>query len=125
MATLEGLDQIAWGTLCHAAGPADDIPALLQQLVSTDRPAQEAAWDYLEARLFHQFSIYSATVATVPYLLQCLADPSFNLREGLLKFLGLLGSVGGGDRTWWRDMQQDPDAFERHIDGLVERAQPR
>ena len=99
MAILEALDQIDWGTLRHAVGPADDIPALLRQLVSTDRSAQEAAWDDLDARLFHQFSLYSATVAAVPYLLQCLADPSFALREGLLKFLSLLASMGSGDRT--------------------------
>jgi hypothetical protein len=124
MAILEGLDQTDWGTLRHVSGPAEDIPTLLRQIASTDWPAQEAAFAELEGRLFHQFSIYSATVAAVPYLLQCLADPSFTLREDLLRFLSLLASLGGGDQTWWAAMQQDPGAFERHIDALVERAQP-
>ena len=58
--------MIDWGKLQHAYGPADDMPALLRQL-SPDPKAD--VWDTLWSRLCHQGSVYSASFATLFWLL--------------------------------------------------------
>ena len=54
-----------WSTLKHAYGNALDVPALLASL-SPDPQAD--VWDELWSRLYHQGSVYSASFATLPVL---------------------------------------------------------
>lgn len=54
-----------WSQLTHAYGPADDIPALLDQLASD--PTSER-WTDLWSALCHQGSVYSASFAALPWL---------------------------------------------------------
>src|SRR6266540_1614114 len=54
-----------WTTLEHAYGNAADVPALLASL-SPD--PQTEVWEELWSRLFHQGTVYSASFATLPAL---------------------------------------------------------
>src|SRR5262245_57361628 len=55
-----------WTELRHAYGSAGDIPDLLRRL-SPD--AKAAVWDELWSRLVHQGTVYSASFAALPELL--------------------------------------------------------
>lgn len=56
-----------WSGLRHAYGPAEDIPRLLEQL-SPDENAK--VWEDLWSRICHQGTVYSASFAVLPYLLE-------------------------------------------------------
>lgn len=95
-AALAGLDDIDWSALSHAYGSAEDLPDLLRRLASAGSEASsghsadateadlddddaEAADDAEEilgdlwATICHQGSVYSATVAAVPFLAEIAA----------------------------------------------------
>lgn len=66
---LAGLHELPWGSLEHAYGPAGGVPGMLESLSS---PAQEDrvwALDALEACIHHQGSVFSASTAAVPFLI--------------------------------------------------------
>jgi HEAT repeat protein len=67
---LEGLETIAWDELSHAYGSAGEAPGLLRGIASPDRDAAAAALDELLNRVAHQGTVYPATVAAVPFLLE-------------------------------------------------------
>jgi hypothetical protein len=72
---LTGLDDVPWGELTHAFGPATDVPDLIRALASADPHARRQALRHLYGNVYHQGSTYPATVAVVPFLLRILADP--------------------------------------------------
>jgi len=116
---LDDLDRIDWGILRHGRGAAGDVPGLLQCLTGQNVDMQQQAFDDLCDLLEHQGSLYSATVAAVPFLLRLVADPAFTQRRTLLEFLAFIAP--GIDRDWWRAIQRDPEVLERHVDMVVER----
>ena len=59
--------MVDWRSLRHAYGDADDVPGFLRQL-SPD-PSHKA-WGELWSRLCHQGTVYSASFAALPHLLQ-------------------------------------------------------
>ena len=80
---LERLDEVPWDTLEHAYGAASDVPGLLRDLAAgTDR------FDVLFGNLYHQGTVYPATVPAVPFLVALaggLEDPA--LVAGALAWL--------------------------------------
>ena len=65
------LDSPRWASLHHAYGSAADIPELLRSLTRSD-----AAYDELWSALCHQGTIYTASYAALPYLIDALdRDP--------------------------------------------------
>ena len=70
------LNSPEWSDLEHAYGPADDIPDLLRQL--RDFPPYEEhhtePYFSLWSCLCHQGSIYSASFASVPHLVDACRD---------------------------------------------------
>ena len=88
----EGLDDIPWSALDHAYGEASEVPAMLRGMVAADPErralAASAFWD----GPMHQGSVYSSTVAAVPFLVEALAAPEADRRE----LLTILGAVGVG-----------------------------
>jgi hypothetical protein len=73
---LLALDDPRWGTLRHAYGQADDIPALLRELESFPPASTSAAWFSLWSALAHQGDVFSASFAAVPHVVRVLAaDP--------------------------------------------------
>lgn len=59
--------MLDWTTLKHAYGNAADIPPLLAQLTPDSKTT---VWDELWSRLCHQGTVYSASFAALPALLQ-------------------------------------------------------
>jgi hypothetical protein len=67
----EALDLIAqhdWDRLRDAYGPATDVPAQLAAIVVGDDPTRERAWWNLWGNIWHQGTIYGATVPAVAVL---------------------------------------------------------
>ena len=67
-----GLDDIDWGALEHAYGPAADVPGQLRDLVSGDDDLVKGTLSTFFSNIYHQGTIYPATVAAVPYLAEAL-----------------------------------------------------
>ncbi|WP_051167564.1 hypothetical protein [Actinoplanes sp. N902-109] len=80
---------IEWGDLEHAYGKALDTPELLRQAASPDEEVAEAAVSELYGSIFHQGTVYPATVAAVP-VLAGLARTAPHGRAGLVWMLGQL-----------------------------------
>lgn len=85
---LDRLDETDWAALSHAYGAADDVPALLRQAASDGDAAGEAISE-LYGNIFHQGTVYSATVAAVPFLAE-LARSAPGPRAEFVWLLGML-----------------------------------
>lgn len=69
---LDGIDTIDWKSLSHAYGDASDVPDLLRDLLSNDATARESAAKELFTNIWHQGTVYSATVHALPFLIDVL-----------------------------------------------------
>ena len=79
-----------WGTLHHAYGDAGDVPALLDRL--TPDPKADA-WDEVWSRLCHQGTVYSASFAALPHLLELARAWEPTQRPMILSLAGaIIGS---------------------------------
>lgn len=87
---LRGLDGPAWGALDHAYGPADDIPEVIRAAASSSADAAEAAVDELFGSIFHQGTVYSASVAAVPFIAELAVAPKVHHRSLLVYLLGAM-----------------------------------
>lgn len=91
MARLE-LDDPGWANLSHAYGSAHDLPELLRRLPTAPpmRPDDDDVWYCAWSALCHQFSVYTASYASVPHLIDMAGRASGPRR---LDFLSLVGAV--------------------------------
>jgi hypothetical protein len=68
------LDSPRWNSLTHAYGSGQDIPPLLQQLAAhrhlPPSEPEDRTWHALWDRLEHQFTVYDASYAAIPHLIQ-------------------------------------------------------
>ncbi|MEV4481863.1 hypothetical protein [Micromonospora coxensis] len=98
----DGLDEIAWSELAHAYGSAHDTPGLLRQAGSKDSEVASQAISDLHGSIFHQGTVYPATVTAVPFLAE-LAAGAANRRDEFAWMLGMLAD----------DRHAHGDAFSR------------
>lgn len=91
---LDGLSAIDWSSLTTAYGAATRVPELLRALASADSSERRSARDELASSLHHQESVYDATAAAVPFLVELALDSSVGDRHLLLS---LLAGVALGD----------------------------
>ena len=70
---LTGLDDRPWATLQHAYGSAEDVPAVLRALTDDDAEAAGEALQELYGNIWHQGTVYAATVEAVPFLARLAA----------------------------------------------------
>ncbi|MFI7409689.1 HEAT repeat domain-containing protein [Streptomyces sp. NPDC049627] len=70
---LTGLDDRPWAALQHAYGSAEDVPALLRALTDDDAEAAGEALHELYGTIWHQGTVYAATVEAVPFLARLAA----------------------------------------------------
>ena len=105
---LEELDQIDWGTLCHAYGPADDVPGLLRALTSSDKAIRDNAIYELYGNIWHQGTVYEATAYAVPFLIELLNSPATPDRSSIA---GLLASIAAG--SGYLEVHARPDWGEK------------
>ncbi|SEC06970.1 hypothetical protein [Streptomyces sp. KS_5] len=85
---LAGLDDRPWGDVEHAYGSAEDVPAVLRALADDDPETAGAALHELYGNIWHQGTVYAATVEAVPYLAR-LAAAGYRSADVLV----LLGSI--------------------------------
>jgi hypothetical protein len=131
---LEALATADWHRLSHAYGPADDVPELLRALVSPDPRARDKAHEALYGDVLHQGTVYSATVAVVPIMLDLAGDPAVPDRGWLLAYLADVArsfvvirpyepEVFTGPRAEWpewaRDTSEAHDAVRRGLSRVV------
>ncbi|WP_439380949.1 hypothetical protein [Amycolatopsis lexingtonensis] len=102
-------DEIDWGSLTHAYGPATDTPGHLAALTSADVDAQNAALDHLDAAVLHQGFPESATAPATRVVARLLAEGrvSPRVRVALVEFIG------------WVAEATERSAGSAHFDGLV------
>jgi hypothetical protein len=65
---LDGIDDIEWKRLKHAFGAATDVPAVLRALAAGPDAERRAALVKIASGLVHQGTVYSATIAAMPFL---------------------------------------------------------
>lgn len=85
---LAGLDDRPWGDVEHAYGSAEDVPAVLRALADDDPETAGAALNELYGNIWHQGTVYAATVEAVPFLAR-LAAAGYRSADVLV----LLGSI--------------------------------
>ncbi|MFJ3898464.1 HEAT repeat domain-containing protein [Streptomyces sp. NPDC090083] len=88
-----GIDEVGWASLRHAYGSAEDVPALLRALASTDPVERATALDGMYDAVHHEGIVYDATLACVPFLFALAACEQVADRGGLVE---LLTSIGRG-----------------------------
>ncbi|PPK66809.1 hypothetical protein V5P93_004847 [Actinokineospora auranticolor] len=107
------MTQPDWDTLEHAYGTAEDTPELLARLRGDD---WADAVDELSASILHQGSVYPATVAALPFLVDTALDTTAPGRAGALWLLrGYAQSIAlgaSGVSTYLPD-DVDVDEFDR------------
>jgi len=89
---LAGIHNVDWHTLQHAYGPADDVPDLLHQLLSSDEDVRTEALQELFSNIWHQGTVYEASAYAVPFLLRMLADARSPDRLAILFLLTCLAT---------------------------------
>jgi hypothetical protein len=83
-----------------AYGDAAAVPSLLERLWSPDAADREDAIDELWSRLCHQETVYSASAAAIPPLVQVARSDVLTPLQRLL-VLSLVVYIGRGDDTCW------------------------
>jgi len=68
------IDEISWDELTHAYGSAEDVPDLIRNLTTTDSESFEETIDELFENIWHQGTVYEATVYALPFLIDILRD---------------------------------------------------
>jgi hypothetical protein len=93
------LQEVEWGKIEHAYGPAADVPEMIWTIVQGVEAEALRAGGELANNLNHQGSIYPATGLAVPFVIEALrmtkAGP--RVRAGLLS---LLAGIAGGAAAW-------------------------
>lgn len=64
------LDAPRWATLRHAYGAAADVPAMLRAVVGDPGGEYDDVWEPIWSALCHQGTVYTASYAAVPHLVE-------------------------------------------------------
>lgn len=122
---LEGLDAVDWASLTHAYGEATDVPGLLRSLLSSDPKVREDAVYELFGNIWHQGTVYSASVAAVPFLYELLTAPGAQGKPAIALLLAsIAGGVGYlevhavgdfGDPTWREILAEQGKSLEDEV----------
>jgi HEAT repeat protein len=89
---LERLDAVNWHELEHAYGKADDVPDLLRNLASSNAQTRQNALSELYSNIYHQGTVFEATVYAVPFLLELSQTETVKDRDLILIYLAHLAS---------------------------------
>jgi HEAT repeats len=87
---LEGLEAINWHELEHAYGEASDVPYLLRNLASADAKTRQDALSELYSNIYHQGTVFEATVYAVPFLIELSQNEAVRDRDKILIYLAHL-----------------------------------
>jgi len=67
---LDGLQTVPWYDLHAATGTAEEVPDLLRRLADEDLQQRSDALEHLRELIYHQTSLYAASSASVPFLIE-------------------------------------------------------
>ena len=98
---LDGLDDVPWSELTHAYGKATDVPALIRSLVSADKAEREHALHELFGNIWHQGTVYRATIYALPFLVDLLRDPHTPDRDALALLVASIVAGRGYTEIHW------------------------
>ncbi|GAB2830338.1 hypothetical protein GCM10022221_31320 [Actinocorallia aurea] len=84
------LDEIDWTAYEGAYGDASEVHDILTALASDDIDQVDEGLDGFFSSVWHQGTVYSATVVAVPHVVALAADPRAHRRPVLLRVLGML-----------------------------------
>jgi HEAT repeat protein len=124
--SIEGLDSIEWRTLSHALGDAGDTPTLLKGLLSDRAEERKEAQYQLLTTIWHQGTIYEASIYAVPFLIKMLSSSSTPERENIAL---LVASLANGqsylevnalideesERTWRKILSEQGKDFDLQL----------
>ncbi|MFC9816045.1 HEAT repeat domain-containing protein [Streptomyces virginiae] len=88
---INDIESVAWASMGHAYGPADDVPQWLRGMTSPDSEVRDKAFSSFYSAAHHQGDVYSCTVASLPFLFAMADDPSTPDRA---RVVALLVSIG-------------------------------
>jgi hypothetical protein len=102
---LENLSTIDWTSIQHAFGTAGDIPALLHALLSPQQAERQQAIEELDNLIYHQGTLYEATVYVAPFLVELLETPKTPDKENIVALFANLTykspeDCSGRERQW-------------------------
>ena len=84
---LENLEKIDWSALEDAYGPSTRTPGLIRALTSDRKSKRDKALSELYSTIWHQGTIYAASVEAVPFLLEIVASKEVPDRTQALEIL--------------------------------------
>lgn len=87
---LEGIDDIDWHCVSHAYGPADDVPYLLRSLCSSNEKICDDAIGKLFGNIWHQGTVYEATIYAIPFLIELLKSKETRNRSAIACLLACI-----------------------------------
>lgn len=93
---LTAINDVDWTGLTHAYGPAGDVPDMLRGLASGEPEQVEQAWDEVVSSLFHQGTVYPATVPAVRFLV-ALARAGSSRRAAIVALVGMIADPAHAD----------------------------
>jgi HEAT repeat protein len=92
---LSDLDNVGWSSLQHAYGSAEDVPALIRSLVSSDPEVRKQAIYDAFGSIWHQGTIYEATVEAVPFLVRIAVTAGVPDRGRVIELLAAIAAGTG------------------------------
>ena len=111
---LDGLDDVDWGALEHAHGAAVDVPPLFRALFSENENHSDFACELLHETIWHQGSIYEASLAAIPFLFRFMESPRTNVRSCAASLLAALAD-GSHYLKYLASDEADGEQFWREI----------
>lgn len=91
------IDDIPWHTLSHAYGSAHNVPKDIKRLTSSNTEYRHNALWNLFGSIYHQGTLYSATVESVPFILKILKNNYLPDRGPIAELLESIGESASGD----------------------------
>lgn len=110
----ERLASVPWATLQHAYGTAQDTPEHLLALLSDDADMWQEAMSNLWASICHQGTVYAASCAAVPFLLEIVAMFPDARKPELLQLLG-----GLANRDCYANRDRNIMHVDRHLSDFI------
>lgn len=91
---LDGLDTVNWSQLSCTYGPAGEVPGRLRQLTSPSPKLRKAALWWLTDAFYHQGTVWTASVAAIPFFIELLGAPEVGGKDDILMRLDWMAEGG-------------------------------
>jgi hypothetical protein len=121
---LRGLDAVDWESLTHACGPATTTAEELEMLTSDNAEERSRAFSELTSSIIHQGSVYPATAAAVPFLVEVATMESLpaDARTAAVVMLCWIAEGNANLRRWHADVVGEP--WAQSLAGGIRHATP-